>query len=124
MSTTILGLRATGIAIDSIIRPQYISFPRGEELKAVVEGFENEWGVPQCVGAIDGSHIPILRHISVGCTVAVIAHVSPSGSKVHSLIGALRIQTHARTVTAPPTHAQWLPIMLQIMPMLIASYCA
>ena len=27
-------------AIDSILRPQYISFPRGEELKAVVEGFE------------------------------------------------------------------------------------
>ena len=33
-----------------------------------------------------------------------------------SLIGALRIQTHARTVAAPPIHAQ---SMLQIMPMLI-----
>ena len=28
-------------AINSILRPQYISFPRGEELKAVVDGFEN-----------------------------------------------------------------------------------
>ena len=60
----------------------------------------------------------------VGVAIAVIAHVSPSGSKVHSLIGALRIQTHARMVAAPPIHAQSLPIMLQIMPMLIASYCA
>ena len=39
-------------AIDSILRPQYISFPRGEELKAVVEGFENEWGVPQFVSEL------------------------------------------------------------------------
>ena len=29
-------------------------------MKAVVEGFLSRWGFPQCVGAIDGSHIPII----------------------------------------------------------------
>ena len=28
-------------------------------MKVVVGGFECKWGFPQCVGAIDGSHIPI-----------------------------------------------------------------
>ena len=37
----------------------YINFPSGEGLKKVVDGFEEKWGFPQCVGAVDGSHIPI-----------------------------------------------------------------
>ena len=37
----------------------YIKFPAGEELRKVVDGFEGRWGFPQCVGAIDCSHIPI-----------------------------------------------------------------
>ena len=47
-------------AILKVLLRQYISFPSGDELNDIVEGFENSWGVPQCVGAIDGSHIPIL----------------------------------------------------------------
>ena len=27
--------------------------------KEVINGFETKWGFPQCVGAIDGSHIPV-----------------------------------------------------------------
>ena len=39
---------------------RFIAVPCGNELKAVVEGFSNKWGLPQCVEAIDGSHIPII----------------------------------------------------------------
>ncbi len=27
---------------------------------AIVRGFEDRWGFPQCFGAVDGSHIPII----------------------------------------------------------------
>ena len=39
--------------------PIYINFPTGDELKEVVKGFRDKWGVPQCAGSIDGSHIPV-----------------------------------------------------------------
>ena len=26
----------------------------------IVQGFESTWGLPQCFGAVDGSHIPVL----------------------------------------------------------------
>ena len=38
----------------------FITFPEGQKLNEVVEGFENDWNFPQCVGAIDGSHIEII----------------------------------------------------------------
>ena len=37
----------------------YISFPRGEDLRRVVEGFKNKWGMIHCAGSIDGYHIPV-----------------------------------------------------------------
>ena len=39
---------------------QFVRFPTGSALTEVVEGFKNELGFPQCVGAVDGSHIPIV----------------------------------------------------------------
>ena len=33
----------------------YISFLQGDNLR----GFEENYGIPQCAGSIDGSHIPI-----------------------------------------------------------------
>ena len=33
--------------------------PTGDNLTAVVTGFEDTWAFPQCAGAIDRSHIPI-----------------------------------------------------------------
>ena len=39
--------------------PLYIRFPTGEGLKEVITGFKEKWGVPQCAGSVDGTHIPI-----------------------------------------------------------------
>ncbi|KAI3356027.1 hypothetical protein L3Q82_017302, partial [Scortum barcoo] len=40
--------------------PAYIAFPDTDKLVGMATFFENHWGVPKCVGAIDGSHIPII----------------------------------------------------------------
>ena len=47
-------------AIVDILGPQYIKLPQGEGWQAVVDGFRQRWQFPQCAGAIDGSHIPII----------------------------------------------------------------
>ena len=47
-------------AIVDCLLDKYISIPRGERAMEVIRGFEEVWGFPQCFGAIDGSHIPIL----------------------------------------------------------------
>ena len=47
-------------ALVEVLMPKYIKWPEGEKLKDVVELFEHKWGYPQCCGAVDGSHIPIL----------------------------------------------------------------
>ena len=39
---------------------QYIIFPTGAALKEIVSGFRNDLGFPQCAGAVNGSHIPII----------------------------------------------------------------
>ena len=43
-----------------VMMPKYIKWPEGEHLKEVVELFDHKWGYPQCVGGMDGSHIPII----------------------------------------------------------------
>ena len=40
---------------------QNMSKFKGERLKEVLDGFETTKGFPQAVGAIDGTHIPIIR---------------------------------------------------------------
>ena len=47
-------------AIVDCLLDKYIALPRGERAMEVVRGFEEVWEFPQCFGAIDGSHIPIL----------------------------------------------------------------
>ncbi len=46
--------------IVSVLLPQYVKFPTGSALSVVVDGFKNQLEFPQCVGAVDGSHIPIV----------------------------------------------------------------
>ena len=43
------------------LMPKYVYLHVGEAMKHNVEGFEVRWGFPQAAGAIDGTHIPILR---------------------------------------------------------------
>ena len=43
-----------------VLMPKHIKWPRGDKLQEVIDVFEHKWGYPQCAGAIDGSHIPIL----------------------------------------------------------------
>jgi hypothetical protein len=40
--------------------PKAITFPKGDEVHQVLQGYEERWGFPMCAGAIDGTHIPIL----------------------------------------------------------------
>ena len=46
-------------AIVDVLLSTYIRFPCGEALVNAVKGFKEKWNLPQCVGAIDGSHIPV-----------------------------------------------------------------
>uniref|UniRef100_A0A9J7Y3U0 DDE Tnp4 domain-containing protein n=1 Tax=Cyprinus carpio carpio TaxID=630221 RepID=A0A9J7Y3U0_CYPCA len=47
-------------AVRNEMMREYIKLPEGEELQTVLLGFKNRWGFPQCAGAIDGSHIPVI----------------------------------------------------------------
>lgn len=46
-------------AIVEVLMKLYIVFPEGERISDTVDGFLKTWGIPQCCGAVDGSHIPI-----------------------------------------------------------------
>ena len=47
-------------AIVKVLLKQYVRFPSEEQIQDVVKGFETKFGFPQCIGAVDGTHIPIL----------------------------------------------------------------
>ena len=47
------------VCIAIFLMPRYIKFPVGDTLQAVVDGFQDNWGFPNCCRAIDGSHIPM-----------------------------------------------------------------
>ncbi|XP_065908880.1 uncharacterized protein [Dysidea avara] len=57
--TVCIIVKETCKAIVQKLVPLYIHFPTGEGLKEVITGFKEKWGVPQCAGSVDGTHIPI-----------------------------------------------------------------
>ena len=52
-------VKETCAAIVKVLLPKYVLFPVGDKLKETVQGFYDHWGIPQCAGSIDGSHIPV-----------------------------------------------------------------
>ena len=47
-------------AIDVTLRSTYLRPPNHQETVDIVRGFRDRWSFPQCAGAVDGSHIPII----------------------------------------------------------------
>ena len=47
-------------AIVDCLLEKYINIPQGNAAMDVVRGCEEKWGFPQCFGAVDDSHIPII----------------------------------------------------------------
>ena len=47
-------------AIVESLAAQYIRIPTGEGLRRIVNGFSSKWGFPQCISAINGSHISVI----------------------------------------------------------------
>ena len=52
-------VRETCTAIVTVLLTTYIKFPTGNDIDTVVREFKVKWEVPQCFGAIDGTHIPV-----------------------------------------------------------------
>ena len=59
-ATVCLVVKEVCSAIVYLMLPQYIKLPKGTALKSVVDGFMSDHGFPQCGGAVDGTHIPIV----------------------------------------------------------------
>ncbi|XP_066288575.1 uncharacterized protein [Branchiostoma lanceolatum] len=47
-------------ALVEVFKDRCIKLPKGDHLREVVSGFEEELNFPQCAGVIDGTHIPII----------------------------------------------------------------
>uniref|UniRef100_A0A3Q3A0V1 DDE Tnp4 domain-containing protein n=1 Tax=Kryptolebias marmoratus TaxID=37003 RepID=A0A3Q3A0V1_KRYMA len=48
------------VAAETVLVPEQIRFPDEDHFREIAMYIENRWGLPQCVGAIDGCHIPII----------------------------------------------------------------
>ena len=59
-STVCVIVKEVCATIVDMLLPNHISFPSGDALCAVITGFQENHKFPQCVGAVDGCHIPIV----------------------------------------------------------------
>ena len=49
----------TCAAIVTVLQSDFFKFPEDDELRKVLEGFEEKWQMPQAAGAIDGCHLAL-----------------------------------------------------------------
>ena len=61
ISTVCIIVCNTTCAVTQHLLPLYVQMPSQERLREIVLEFETLWGFPQVAGAIDGTHIPILK---------------------------------------------------------------
>ncbi len=47
-------------AVVVVLKQRFLRHPTDQEFQDIARGFRDTWGMPQCVGAIDGTHIPII----------------------------------------------------------------
>ena len=60
-STVCMIVISTCHAIALHLLPEFVKIPTSNSLKEVVAGFDKFWGFPQVAGAIDCTHIPIVK---------------------------------------------------------------
>ncbi|XP_057681077.1 uncharacterized protein LOC130909040 [Corythoichthys intestinalis] len=60
LSTACDCLREFCSAVEEVLLPEVLKMPSLDKMKEHAQYFEQRWGLPQCIGAVDGSHIPIL----------------------------------------------------------------
>ena len=62
LATLSRSLRMVCYAINEILEPTLIKFPSTiEETKSVTQRFELKFDIPQVIGCVDGTHIPIVQ---------------------------------------------------------------
>ncbi|XP_067871924.1 uncharacterized protein [Heterodontus francisci] len=59
-STVCKCVREVCHAIVSLLKPLYLRMPSNQEFETMAQTFGRKWDFPQCVGAIDSCHIPII----------------------------------------------------------------
>ena len=59
-STVCIVTKEVCTALVDVLLPKYVRFLSGESLREVVDGFKLKYDFPQCAGAVDGTHIPII----------------------------------------------------------------
>ena len=68
-------------AAETLLVPEIIRSPDREKFAERADYTENRWGLPKCVGAIYGSHIPILASQEYTATISTVKAGTPSSFK-------------------------------------------
>ena len=81
--TTVCGcVQEFAAAAEMLLVPEPICFPDQEKFAEIAAYTERRWGIPQCIDAIDGSHIPIIAPQEYHCDYFNRKAGTPSSFKV------------------------------------------